>query len=243
MATIDIFQLENGYCYNTDSLILAHFAKDFLKPSCKNLLDIGCGSGVLALLCAREMQGGAWDLVEKEPNMAKCAMLNTKHIDAKVHCMDFLDFKSIIKYDFIISNPPFYPKGTLKGQNDSKNMARISTFLPLEPMLKHIKRLLAPNGVLCMCYDARLSDDICYQMRFSGLNIELMRFVHPLKHKDASIVLLKAKIQSNANLKVLPPLFIHKSTTQSDNTKALKDIYQWAKTNSIKLSQAQLDNA
>ncbi|MFG5109162.1 methyltransferase, partial [Campylobacter lari] len=48
-----LYQLEDGYCYNSYSLFLYDFATLFLKNN-SQILDIVSGSGILGLLCARD---------------------------------------------------------------------------------------------------------------------------------------------------------------------------------------------
>lgn len=254
MAALEIYQLHDGYCYNTDSLILSHFARAFLKPRI-SLLDVGAGSGILGMLCAREILNKATPhknpninlhLVEKDTLMAQCASLNTRQFESKihsqVHCVDFLDFHTDIKFDFVISNPPFYAKGALQGTNMRKNMARHQSFLPLPALLTHIKRMIKPNGSLCLCYDARELQTLFYELRICGFNVDTLRFVHSLQDRESSLVVLRAKIQSKSPLRILPPLFTHNSTTQTDNTDELKAIYAWAKTQSIKITPNELES-
>lgn len=245
MATIDIYQLQDGYCYNTDSLILAYFAKDFLKKYF-SILDIGAGSGILGILCAREITslGGkpSLHLVEKDEAMSILAEKNSAMFNGVVHCMDFLDFKPSAKFDFLITNPPFYTKDALRGKNKRKNMARFQNFLPLKDLFAHTKRVLKPNGILCMCYDARLCAEIFYEANANGLHINVVKFVHSLIDRESTLMLIKAQIQSKSPLRILPPLFTHLSPAQSDNTQELKEIYKWAGTKSIKVTQENLDS-
>lgn len=253
MASLEIYQLHDGYCYNTDSLILADFTRAFLKPRI-SLLDVGAGSGILGMLCVREilsmkcktLPSVKLHLVEKDTLMAQCATLNTRQFEScihtQVHCVDFLEFQTDIKFDLVISNPPFYANGALQGENRRKNMARHQSFLPLSPMLTQIKRMIKPNGSLCLCYDARVLQTLLYELRVCGFNVDTLRFVHSLQDKESSLVLLRAKIQSKSASHILPPLFTHNSTLQTDNTDELKAIYAWAKTKSIKITSDELES-
>ena len=244
MAAIDIYQLKNGYCYNTDSLILAYFAKQFLKKHF-SIVDVGAGSGILGILCAREIisLGGKpqLHLVEKDRIMSLLAAKNSHAFEGVVHCMDFLNFDPHTKFDFLISNPPFYTQGALFGDNERKNMARFQHFLPLPLLFKRIKRILQPNGVMSMCYDARLCVEFIHEAQSSGFHIDVMQFVHSLRDREANLVLVKAKIQSKSPTRILPPIFTHLSPNQSDNTEMLKAIYAWAQTRSIKIDQDELE--
>lgn len=244
MASVRIYQLQDGYCYNTDSLVLAYFAKKFLKKKMR-VLDVGAGSGILGILCAREITqclGGEVDLhlVEQDAAMSVLAQKNASVFGASVHCMEFQEFKSEEKFDFIITNPPFYTKHAPQGQNERKNKARNQQFLPLDILFKQVKSLLKPNGMLCMCYDARLCTELFAQLHMRGLHIDEIRFLHSLPDRESTLILLKAKIQSKSPLKVLPPIFTHLSSRQSDNTQELQEIYAWAQTQSIKVDSVSL---
>lgn len=48
-----IYQISEGYCYNSDTLFLWDFLRTYLRSNAR-VLDIGSGSGILGLLCARE---------------------------------------------------------------------------------------------------------------------------------------------------------------------------------------------
>ena len=74
---LDLYQLENGYCYNSDSLFLYSFVKRFLKNNI-NLLDIGTGCGILGLLCARDFNINL-SLNEINNTMASIASINAKN--------------------------------------------------------------------------------------------------------------------------------------------------------------------
>ena len=54
-----------------------------------------------------------------------------------------------IKYDFIISNPPFYSENF--STNDKlRNMARFEAAMPFNELLKSVRKLLSKNGRFCV---------------------------------------------------------------------------------------------
>lgn len=53
LKRLSIYQISEGYCYNSDTLFLWDFLRKYLRTNIK-VLDIGSGSGILGLLCARE---------------------------------------------------------------------------------------------------------------------------------------------------------------------------------------------
>lgn len=243
MATLNLYQFSDGYCYNTDSLILAHFAKDFLKPNMR-LLDVGAGCGILGLLCAREMplklefveiDSKACTLIEKNAHNANFAQ------DYTIHNTDFLSLRLEEQncFDGLISNPPFY-HSDIKSPNERKMRAKFQDCLPLDCFCKKAKSLLKPRGNLLLCYDARESVKVFATVKSVGFHIQYARFIHPLASRPASLLVLSAKVDYKGNCEILPPLFTHNSPNQQDNTKELQEIYAWASTFSLKVKLSDI---
>lgn len=242
-SPLAIYQLSDGYCYNTDSLILAHFAKGFIRSG-NRVLDIGAGSGILGLLCARE-RPISLEMVELDSKACFLARLNADNTkfakEVIIHNQNIFDFQAQGLFDVVISNPPFYNANIIKSPNERKNIARIQDSMPLDKLAKYIKRLIKPRGNLLMCYDARECYNVLFALRSAGIFLQNLRFVYPLRDKSATLVLIQAKIDYKGDVNVLPPLFTHNSPNQQDNTKDLQAIYQWAKTFSIKVHSQDID--
>jgi len=103
-----LYQPQEGYCYNSDSVFLYDFIDSF-NPKGK-VLDVGAGCGIVGLLVARDNPKVELEAVEKQDAFAEYAATNARvnKIDYKIHHKDFLELDEDIKYDYIISNPPFY---------------------------------------------------------------------------------------------------------------------------------------
>ena len=235
-----IYQLQDGYCYNSDSLILFDFIKRFIKRQ-KTLLDVGAGSGILGLLCGRDF-GLEASLVEQDLHNAFLCAQNARlnGVRAKIFHGDFFNLQFGGKFECIISNPPFYRAGILDSQNDKIKRARNEKFLPLESLCRQVKRLLHPKGDFIFCYDAKESHRVFATLQSSGFNAQTCRFLHPRSDKDATLVLIQAKIATKASLKILPPLFTHQSKLQTDNTPEVRAIYAACNTYSIKVQSSDI---
>lgn len=244
MATLNLYQCADGYCYNTDSLILAHFAKNFLKPNAR-VLDVGAGCGILGLLCAKEMP---LRLEFVELDSLNCALIaknaqNTSFAkNAIIHNANFLSLHLQKQncFDAIISNPPFYHSNT-KSPNERKARAKAQDCLPLDSMCKKAKSLLKPRGNLLLCYDARECEKVFSALNVAGFHIQHLRLIHPLANRPASLLVLNAKVDYKGNCEILPPLFTHNSPHQQDNTNELKEIYAWANTFSLKVQSGDIE--
>ena len=135
----------------TDACILGAYAAEIIRDKIKStgrLLDIGTGTGLLSLLIAQKNDCSI-DAVEIERDaylQAKENMLNSPwKTRIQVIQGDIKTFRPEDKYDFIISNPPFF-ENELKAGEGKKDAARHDTTLTLEDLLKAIDRLLNADG-------------------------------------------------------------------------------------------------
>ena len=226
-----LYQPIDGYCYNSDSLFLYHFVSSFSPKG--RMLDVGSGSGVLGLLVARDNPKVELEAVEKQPIFATLSKINAKNnqIGYKLHTIDFLDFSDEVGYEYIISNPPFYHEGATLSQNENKSIARSSIYLPLEPFIAKVSSLLKPKGHFIFCYDAKQVALVFAVLERNKLRVNDVQFVHPKREREASIVMVHARKNSNALCKIRPPFFSFEGSSPSKSALA---IYTKARTHTIK---------
>ncbi|GLH57936.1 tRNA1(Val) (adenine(37)-N6)-methyltransferase [Helicobacter ailurogastricus] len=232
------YQPLKGYAYNSASLFLAHFAMPFIKKG-DRLLDVGAGCGVVGLLCARQF-ANPLDLIEIDSEMATFAKLNCQNVpNARVHHSDFLTCSLEPNfYGVVLSNPPYYPKDSLKSPHTQKAQATNQSYLPLLEFCAKVARLLKPQGYFVLCYHASLADSLLTALQRAKLKPTLLRFVHPFYSHKASLVICAARKASKSPLMIAPPLITHNSKDQQDNTPEVALIYEKFKTHSIKASLA-----
>jgi len=226
-----LYQPESGYCYNSDSIFLYDFINSF-KPKGK-VLDVGAGCGVVGLLVARDNKKVVLEAVEKQATFIHYATTNARvnKIAYKMHEGDFLELDDIYKYDYIISNPPFYPDGVQKSEDEILFNARYNVNLPLAAFFKKVSRLLKPHSHFIFCYDATQFGLICAELERVKLRVVDVQFVHPKSDRTASLVMIHARNGSKSMMKVLPPFI---SFEGNEFSKKAQDIYSKAKTQSIK---------
>jgi tRNA1Val (adenine37-N6)-methyltransferase len=114
----------------------------------ENVLDIGCGTGLITLMIAQKSSAQI-DSVEIDKDAFEQAKENI-HLSnwnerINIHHNSVTNFKSSKKYELIICNPPFY-ENQLKSDNDERNMAMHATTLSHLELAIAIKNNLAENG-------------------------------------------------------------------------------------------------
>jgi tRNA1Val (adenine37-N6)-methyltransferase len=133
---------------NTDGILLGAWVE--LKNS-KNALDIGTGTGLIAMMLAQRNPKLIVDAVEIEESAALEARENTSHAFFNqrigIHHNAIQDYAATSKlsYDMIVTNPPFFTGGTFSN-NENKNNVRHSVKLPHGDLLRCVNTLLTDTG-------------------------------------------------------------------------------------------------
>jgi len=226
-----LYQPESGYCYNSDSIFLYDFI-NFFKPK-GDVLDVGAGCGIVGLLVARDNEKVRLEAVEKQAAFREYTKVNARvnNIPLRLHEGDFLELESAKKYDYIISNPPFYPAGVQKSEDEMLFHARYNINLPLEAFFKKVSQLLKPQSHFIFCYDATQFGLICEELAKVKMRVVDVQFVHPKSERTASLVMVHARNGSKSMMKVWPPFI---SFEGSKPSKKVQELYKKANTQSIK---------
>jgi tRNA1Val (adenine37-N6)-methyltransferase len=144
----EVAQDSSAMKVNSDGVLLGAWA------SCKgaeSVLDIGTGTGVIALMAAQKNPTAKVIGIEIDQDSCKQAEANFKkspwHGNLSVVSDPIQKFgkESEMKFDHIISNPPFFSGGTLS-DNQPKNIVRHTVKLSHGDLLLAIRRLLSPEG-------------------------------------------------------------------------------------------------
>ena len=231
-----LYQPESGYCYNSDSVFLYDFIMSF-KPRGR-MLDVGAGCGIVGLLVARDSNKVnplhvELEAVEKQDAFAEYSTNNARvnNIPYKLYKEDFLSLHVEGKYDYIVSNPPFYHDGAKRSEDEMLFNARYNVNLPMNKFFKKVSQLLKPTSHFIFCYDATQFGLICSELDKVNMRVVDVQFVHPKKNKPASLVLVHARNGSKSMMKIWEP-FIH---FEGDKVSLhVERIYEKTQTQSIK---------
>ncbi|WP_447766587.1 tRNA1(Val) (adenine(37)-N6)-methyltransferase [Sphingobacterium faecium] len=145
---------------NTDGVLLAALVQ---VDSSSRILDIGTGTGVIALMLAQRYVKSEVVAVEIDPAAAKRAASNFRNSifgDRMVmHACSFQDLDDTKPYDFIISNPPFYTD-SLHNPDARKKLARHTNLEFFNELLQFSARSLCVKGCLALIVPKLLADEL-----------------------------------------------------------------------------------
>jgi len=138
----------------TDGVLLGAWTNAFAcrtgRENPKKILDIGTGTGLIALMLAQRFPKAELTGIEIDKSSFDEAVFNTSESPFNnrisiVHS-SLQDFNPIDKFDLIVSNPPFFELTHMAFS--SRNTARQQSELTFEELVFHSERLLAPKGKL-----------------------------------------------------------------------------------------------
>lgn len=180
----------------TDAVLLGAWMN---IPEATHLLDIGTGSGVIALMLAQRtehLSGIAIDAVEMHRDSAVCAGQNFAASPwaerLQVWEMPIQQFAHKVdhSYDLIVSNPPFFSEKTLAPDETRRLGRHTATLSPLE-LLAVVRKLMSPGGRFAVVLPAQEGARFCEMAVPNGLYWTRIMEVHGRRGKPVERMLIE----------------------------------------------------
>lgn len=141
-----VFQENSSMKVTTDACLFGSIIKD---SEAIKVLDIGTGTGLLALMTAQRHPKWQIDAVDIDDGAVKDASVNFSlspfNHQIRLYHQAIQNFEPEEQYDLILSNPPFY-EHQLKSPDDNKNVAHHATKLNLTDLSEVVNKLLNQKG-------------------------------------------------------------------------------------------------
>ena len=185
--------------FTLDSVLLSDFVK--INRKTKNILDIGTGCGIIALLLAQRSKAQITG-IELQKIMAEIAERNVENNkfenQVKIINEDIKNYKNIFsrdEFDTIVTNPPYFEfTGDISQTNDLKQLAnaRHNINLSLEEIIKISSYLLKNMGSFSIVFRSERLVEVLALLQKYNLEPKRMKNCYTKWNENSKICLLEA---------------------------------------------------
>ena len=168
----------------TDGVLLGAWCPIDNNPN--SILDIGTGTGLIALMLGQRTTAQQIDALEIDENAYVQATENFENSlwSDRLYCFhagldEFVDDPED-EYDLIVSNPPFYSED-VKTDDEQRNLARFQDALPFEELVVAADLLLSENGIFAVIIpykEEKRFIDLCADVELFPIKITRVKGSH-----------------------------------------------------------------
>ncbi len=168
----EIFQDRCAMKVGTDGVLLGAWAPVDTEPS--SVLDIGTGTGLIALMLAQRTMADTIDAVEIDGDAFEQCVENFEASPwaDRLFCyhagLDEMVEESDATYELIVSNPPFHSETVASG-SEARDRARQNIALPFSELIHGVEMLLADEGVFATIIPFQAEAQFRQMAREAGL--------------------------------------------------------------------------
>ncbi|MBA4303837.1 MAG: hypothetical protein C0424_06395 [Sphingobacteriaceae bacterium] len=170
----------------TDAVLLGCLAR---AGNVKHILDIGTGTGLIALQLAQRFAQSTVDGVELESGAAAQAELNFKNSPwshrLTAYQADVLTWETHQQYDLLVSNPPFYPT-SFPLKQAQRSMARTQGTLTFDSLAKCAWELGNIEAWFWYILPAHMHTEMAGAMTSHRWHLRALTSISPLTGKPAN---------------------------------------------------------
>ena len=158
------FEINQDRCamkIGTDGVLLGSWTN---ITAAESILDIGAGTGIIALMLAQRSSAEAIDAIEIDSNAYEQCVENFENSlwGDRLYCYhagldEFIEEIEDL-YDVIVCNPPFYTESVTSGDLQ-RDQARQNEFLPFKELIEGVSVLISEHGIFSTIIPFREKDD------------------------------------------------------------------------------------
>ena len=198
-----VIQNPNEYCFTSDAIQLANFAK--AKPG-DRVVELCSGSGVISILMQTKTNCKDFTLVEIQEYLAdmsrRSVLYNHQEDYIKVINSPLQNIHKKIglgEYSVVVCNPPYKDQGVLNDK-ESICIAKHEIKVNLEEIIVEASKLLKFGGKLYMVNREERLADIMYLMKSNKIEPKVLKILP--SSKGDSIILVEGKKGGKSGLRI-----------------------------------------
>jgi tRNA1Val (adenine37-N6)-methyltransferase len=209
LGRVLVLQKKSGYRFSVDAPLLADFIQ---TTESDELLELGCGNGIISLLLSIKPFEHITAVEIQEP-LADLASRNVRlnNLEDKISIIgkDLLCFRPKKKFDIIFSNPPYIKKnqGHL-GPSLEKSIAKHELKVDIFGIMRKTGELLKKEGRAYFIFRAKRKEDFMQAVRMNGLKVRSIRYVRPRQSSPPNFFLTECDFTSHQE-RVLSPFILY----------------------------------
>ena len=213
---------------STDSVLLADFVR--IRGAVSGI-DLGCASGAILLMLLSRGNHVRMTGIELLPDAAELAVhaleRNGYSDRAEILCGDLREYRTLLpdrKFDFVVSNPPYYPPGTgAVSPNRIRADARSELSCTLEDLCLAASALCRTGGSFYLVHKPERLSEIFVTLNRNALEPKRLRTVCSRSGKPPSLILIEARKGGKPGLKIEPALILQ--TDSGEESEEYRRIY------------------
>ena len=178
-----VFQDRCAMKVGTDGVLLGAWASGGVtcKSSRRRFLDIGTGTGLIALMMAQRFPDAWIDAIEIDPKAAEQARENVSAspFADRIHVMEIslqeyvermlIPGSDFCQYDAIVSNPPYFVNA-LKNPDKHRMVARHTDTLSFRQLMQGVAHLLSDDGIFSVILPVSCQVEVESEAIISGFS-------------------------------------------------------------------------
>jgi tRNA1Val (adenine37-N6)-methyltransferase len=215
----------------TDSCVFgAWVAGDMAREERKitTALDIGSGTGLLSLMIAQKNEVDIHAVeIDKEASLQSQENMAASPWKDRIQVVneDVRLFRSVNKFECIVSNPPFY-ENELTSERKTKNIAHHSEELTLPELLKAIKMNLEEGGLFYLMFPFKRRRELEQLLRENDLYTEnVVLLSQSLKHAPFRVIVKGYNVKSQPGESISISVWDEEQQYTNAFVDLLKDYY------------------
>lgn len=211
---LKLIQDDELFCFGTDSVLLANFAK---AKTSETVVDLCTGNGIIPVLMSAktkakkfygiELQKCSYELCRENIDLNK---LNDRFEVINADIKDVTQHFKSGSVDVVTCNPPYMNAGAgFLNPDDTLAIARHEIATDLKGVISAASAILKFGGHFYMVHRADRLCDIISFMREKHIEPKRIAFIHPSPQREPKLILVDGIYGANPSLKIEPPIYVN----------------------------------